>query len=95
MRHNKLKWLHLENSFRHDSSNYYGKDTVVVLVKESGKPIIEHIVTAIITIGLVFAIALMILSVSLLISANRDQELFSHYLEDSLANDVQMAQHPN
>ena len=64
-------------------------------MKEPGKPIIEHIVTAIITIGIVLAIVLMILSVSLLISANRDQEIFSHYLEDSLTNDVQMAQHPN
>ena len=95
MRHNKLKWLHLENSLKQNSVNYFDYDIVVILVKESGKPIIEHIVTAIITIGLVFAIALMILSVSLLISANKDQDLFSHYLEDSLANDVQMAQHPN
>ncbi len=53
-------------------------------MNEPVKPIIERTVTAIITIGIVFAIALMILSVSLLISANRDQELFSHYLEESL-----------
>jgi len=61
----------------------------VILVKESVKPIIERTVTAIITIGIVFAIALMILSVSLLISAKRDQDFFSHYLEDSLMNDTQ------
>ena len=68
---------------------------MVIQMKEPGKPIIEHIVTAIITISLVFAIVLMILSVSLLISANRDQELFSHYLEDSLANDSQLGPHTN
>jgi len=32
----------------------------------------------------------MILSVSLLISAKRDQDLFSHYLEESLTNDTQL-----
>jgi len=68
---------------------------VVILVKEPVKPIIEHIVTAIITIGIVFAVALMILSVSLLISAQRDQKIFSHYLEESLANDIQLESHPN
>ena len=62
---------------------------MVILVNEPVKPIIERTVTAIITIGIVFAIALMILSVSLLISAKRDQDLFSHYLEDSLTNDTQ------
>lgn len=62
---------------------------MVIFVKESVKPTIERVVTAIITIGIVFAIGLMILSVSLLISAKRDQDLFSHYLEDSLTNDTQ------
>jgi len=62
---------------------------MVIFVKESVKPTIERVVTAIITIGIVFAIALMILSVSLLISAKRDQDHFSHYLEDSLTNDTQ------
>jgi len=61
----------------------------VILVKEPVKSIIERTVTAIITIGIVVAIALMILSVSLLISAKRDQKLFSQYLEDSLINDTQ------
>jgi len=63
---------------------------VVILVKESVKTIIERTVTAIITIGIVFAIALMILSISLLISAKRDQDLFSHYLKDSPTNDIQL-----
>ena len=62
---------------------------MVILVNEPVKPIIERTVTAIITIGIVFAIVLMILSVSLLISAKRDQDLFSQYLEDSLMNDTQ------
>lgn len=62
---------------------------MVILVKGPLKPIIEHIVTVVITIGILIALALMILSVSLLISAKRDQKLFSQYLEDSLINDTQ------
>jgi len=63
---------------------------VVILVKKSVQPIIERTVTAIITIGIVFAITLMILSVSLLINAKRDQDLFSHYLEESIMNDIEL-----
>jgi len=59
-------------------------------VKKSVQPIIERTVTAIITIGIVFAITLMILSVSLLINAKRDQDLFSHYLEESIMNDIEL-----
>jgi len=62
----------------------------VILVKKSVQPIIERTVTAIITIGIVFAITLMILSVSLLINAKRDQDLFSHYLEESIMNDIEL-----
>ena len=63
---------------------------MVILVKEPVKSIIERTVTAIITIGIVFAITLMILSVSLLINAKRDQDLFSHYLEESIMNDIEL-----
>ena len=63
---------------------------MVILVKKSVQPIIERTVTAIITIGIVFAITLMILSVSLLINAKRDQDLFSHYLEESIMNDIEL-----
>ena len=94
MRHNELELLNLENSLRQNSSNYYDKDTVVVLVKKAVKPTIERAVTAIFTIGIVFAIALMVLSFSLLIDAKRNQRIFSHYLEESLTNDTQPEAHP-
>jgi len=68
---------------------------MVILVKGPPKPIIEQIVTMVITIGILIALALMILSVSLLISAKRDQEIFSHYLEESLTNDIQLGSHSN
>ncbi len=95
MRHNELKWLHLENSLKRNSVNYCDYDIVVILVKESVKPIIERTVTAIITIGIVFAIALMVLSFSLLIDAKRNQRIFSYYLEESLTNDSQLGPHTN